>query len=1372
MEEQARTAPPTPAPPARRTRRVLRWLGWSLAGLLALLVALSAAFWWWAGTDQSLAATLARVARLLPAGQTLETRDVSGSLRRGGHVGHLTWRSEAMQVTVERAEIGWLLRPLLSRRVQLGEVRAARVRIEAFPQPDKPKEPLQPLQGLALPVDVDLPFRVEVIEWVGPPAVEVHALAGRYRYEHQEHRLRIDGVEVADGHYSADLHLQGPAPMKLDLALQGRVQAALQEGRKLELEAQAKAEGTLAGPDARLAVEAALQPAGEADPARSVDALLKANIAPWAPQPVIDALARLRNIDAAWLLPEAPRTQLSGEIAVRPDDNSASNAGTPAWTVEAELDNAAAAPWDEGGLPVQAVQAALHYDTADNALRVREARIEAGRGHIEAQGEWRPAPAPWRIEATVRDVRPGLLHTQLAGAPIRGQVQATQKAEGENTVLDFDLGLQATGEGAGARALEGLNLQRAEAQGRWSLPAQVLDLHALRIEAARVDVRGQGQVRVAEQAGDGTLRATLPGATLNAEARMAPTQGQGQAQLQLRDASALQTWVEGLPGLRDAFAGHTLRGEARLDARWQGGWRSFQQQVQQPGQPLPRGSAEPTLNARLDVPSLALQQPAPTAQAPRPAPWLLRGVRATLDGRLAQATLAVQGQAERSTQRLELDTQASGGLARPGEWRLQLARLRAQAQDTTQKLAPWTLALARELNGQVRVAPGRLDVEGSAGGATLAGPVPGTVRIDWEPLRLQQRSGTGGNSLRLQSKGRMQGLPMSWARAFGGDASLREMGISGDLIFDGDWDIDAGDRLRAQARVARASGDLRVQAGEAALVRRIESHGTGTRSEITMTPTDEGPGTPAGLRQAEVRVQADGEALQATLVWDSARAGQIHAEAGTRLAQQGGGWQWPADAPLSGRVRAALPQLGVWSMLAPPGWRVAGSLQADATLAGNRAEPRWNGTLAADALALRARVEGLDLRDGRLRATLAGDRLRVDEFVLRGGQASQVRIAGRSGNVSTVASERARDGGSLTVRGEAQWGNTGGAPRIDLRADLDHLRALVRADRQVTVSGDLQTRLEDGQLQVRGKITTDRAAITLPDESAPSLGSDVVVHSAAKEREAREKAEREARARGKEAQQDAEDAQKPQQPLLRRPPDIVVVFDLGEDFAVQGRGITTRLEGALDIRANSLTAPPRVTGEVRTVQGQYRAYGQALDVENGLARFNGPVDNPQLDIFALRPNITQRAGVRITGSAQAPRVALYSDPVLSDAETLSWVILGRASAASGGEAILMQQAALALLGGLGKGQSGGSLASRFGLDEIGFKGPGSGGELAESSVTLGKRLSKDFYVTYERSLAGALGTLFIFYDLTSRLTPRGQAGQQSAVDLIYTVQYD
>jgi translocation and assembly module TamB len=614
----------------------------------------------------------------------------------------------------------------------------------------------------------------------------------------------------------------------------------------------------------------------------------------------------------------------------------------------------------------------------------------------------------------------------------------------------------------------------------------------------------------------------------------------------------------------------------------------------------------------------------------------------------------------------------------------------------------------------------------------------------------------------------MQGLPMAWAGAFGASSTLSELGISGDLMFDGDWDIDAGDTLRAKARLARQSGDIRVLAGEAALVTRITSTGTGTASERTMNSASAGAeaqSTPAGLRQAELKLDAQGDAVRATLAWDSERAGQINADLNTRVQQRAGGWQWAPDAPLGGTIKATLPNLGVWSMLAPPGWRIAGTLDANAALSGNRAAPRWNGTLGADKLALRAPVEGLDLRDGRLRATMTGERVEITEFALKGGTGSSARIGGQSGNRSTAASEATTDGGSLSAHGDLSWGASGASSpsiRMALQGELRALRVLVRTDRQVTLSGDLQARLDNGQFTVRGKLKTDRAVIILPDETAPSLGSDVVVRSAAKEREAAEAAQRES------ARADAQAAK----PQTAKPPDIVVNFDLGDDFAVQGRGVTTRLEGKLEIRSTQLNAPPRITGEVKTVKGQYRAYGQQLDVETGVARFNGPFDNPALDVLAIRPNLSQRAGVQITGSAQSPRVKLYSEPALSDAETLSWVILGRASATSGGESALLQQAALAVLGKIGKSGSGGSLASRFGLDELGFKGPGSGGDLRESAVTLGKRLSKDFYVTYERSLGGTFGTIFIFYDLTQRLTLRGQAGQKSGLDLIYTVKYD
>ena len=98
---------------------------------------------------------------------------------------------------------------------------------------------------------------------------------------------------------------------------------------------------------------------------------------------------------------------------------------------------------------------------------------------------------------------------------------------------------------------------------------------------------------------------------------------------------------------------------------------------------------------------------------------------------------------------------------------------------------------------------------------------------------------------------------------------------------------------------------------------------------------------------------------------------------------------------------------------------------------------------------------------------------------------------------------------------------------------------------------------------------------------------------------------------------------------------------------------------------------------------------------------------------------------------------------------------------------MMQQAALALLGG-GSGESlTGNIAKGLGLDEIGL-----GGDNGSAGLSLGKRLSKDLYVTYEAGLGGTLGALYIFYDFTRNLQLRGSAGVTSALDLIYTLRFD
>jgi translocation and assembly module TamB len=431
-----------------------------------------------------------------------------------------------------------------------------------------------------------------------------------------------------------------------------------------------------------------------------------------------------------------------------------------------------------------------------------------------------------------------------------------------------------------------------------------------------------------------------------------------------------------------------------------------------------------------------------------------------------------------------------------------------------------------------------------------------------------------------------------------------------------------------------------------------------------------------------------------------------------------------------------LPRIGVWSLLAPPGWRLRGSLGADVAISGTRAAPNLAGDLLANDLALRSVVDGIEFGNGRLRARLDGTRMRINEFTLQG--------AGEKGT-----------GGSLTAQGEAGW--IDGKPQVQLEAKLQRLRASIRTDRQLTLSGDVQASLKGEQTELSGQLVIDQARIILPDEGTPQLGDDVVVRTAS------------GAAAGQKAPEktSAEGADKAARPLK-----LAMQIDLGRDFRIQGKGIDTRIRGSLALSGTSL-GDARLNGTVRTYGGQYRAYGQRLDVEQGVLRFTGAIDNPTLDILAIRPNLTQRVGVQITGTALLPSVRLYAQPELPDAEKLSWLVVGRASASGGAESALLQQAALALLGSK-SGSTSGGLAASLGLDELSFRGASGSadGTASGGAVTLGKRFSTNFYAAYERSISGALGTLYIFYDLSQRFTIRAQAGQQSAVDLIFTVPYD
>jgi translocation and assembly module TamB len=184
------------------------------------------------------------------------------------------------------------------------------------------------------------------------------------------------------------------------------------------------------------------------------------------------------------------------------------------------------------------------------------------------------------------------------------------------------------------------------------------------------------------------------------------------------------------------------------------------------------------------------------------------------------------------------------------------------------------------------------------------------------------------------------------------------------------------------------------------------------------------------------------------------------------------------------------------------------------------------------------------------------------------------------------------------------------------------------------------------------------------------------------------------------------------------------------------------------------------------VRGAYHAFGQRLELERGRLIFDGPVDNPRLDIRAMRKRQAVEAGVEVLGTVRSPFVRVVSDPALPEHEALSWLVLGRGSRdASTGDLAMLPLAAAALLN---QGQSDGGIAGRFGLDSIGMRRDTVAGQI----VTVGKRVTDDLYVVYEQGTGAAAQALKLEYNLGQRWLVRAEAGTTSAIGLFFRWAFD
>lgn len=1327
-QEQAREpASPAAAPAAQghgqgQGRKRWRWLKW-IAVTLVLLVLVAAGLVtaalrteWGARTGWGLAT------RVLDG--ALSGDYVGGSVAHGLDLRNVRYRDAQQTIAIDRVHGAWDFR-FSPRKLTISALELGRVEVTLQPSPDK-SEPLTLPEQIRLPLAIDLQRLAidEVLLHQDGATTRIADILMRASSDRVHHTLDLQKATTPFGAAAASLKLTGDAPFPVtgNASLKGAWE-------KLDYSAAAGLDGTLQ------ALGVTLKASGG-----SFNADAQIDATPFSPLPFTRAKVAVDHLDPRLFNAAAPQADLAINADLAP-------VALPAGASLADLKvtgpisiaNARPGSIDQGLLPLASLKANATLDAQRQQLDSLVVDL-AGGARLEGSGEYR-TDGNGELTVNARGLDLHALHAAVRPTKLGGPLKVTLAGETQQVTLKLDgppfaihadagitpqeITLRSAHLEAGRAKLDASGTLGRDENAAYSIKGTLADFNP----AAFLSTVQPTPPPAARRKGAPPAKpATIPEADINmrfaASGKLAPElqadvrfditdssydklpmSGAGTLQLagkQVNDSDITlsvagnQAVVKGgfgAPGKQLVFSidapaidrlGFGLAGVLSAKGQLAGTLERPLVQADIQGERLVFGDYRAArIASKADVRGIPGSDPqaqvklALQAQGVRAADLQLDEVRGDIDGTYASHTVNLQANGKFSGEALALTLAAAGKLQQlPAglAWDGTVRTLENRGVPRLQMQQPLA----------VHYAPGEVTL--------------GATRLEVEKAQVNLNSLDYRNDGAIRSQGTITALDVGHLLALYKRIAKAELPVTTDLVLDAGWNFTLGETASGFFQVERKRGDVSLPVG--------------------------GRTTQLDLKQLRLRGDFAGQALRVDAALDTARLGNVGAQGQVGLLPSGARLMPGPDSPLNVRVAAALPQLGNLASLTGPRIALGGKLSANITVGGTAGAPVVSGELTGDQLALTLYDQGVRLRDGVARITLANNVAELRELVFKGGEGT-LRASGR-----LPLDEASRD--------------------ITATIVADKLQLLADPSSQLTLSGQARVANTGNQLQVTGKFTVDRGLFDLPEKSAPKLDDDVVVY-----RNGAKPAAADARASA---------AEKPASPYA---PRVDVQVDLGDDFRFRGSGADLRLAGTLAIRTGP-NEPLQAQGTINIAEGKYEAFGAVLNIERGVLNFTGPLTNPNLNILAMRRNQEVAAGVQVTGTVQLPRVQLVSDPNVAEEEKLSWLVFGHGgSGGTGGAQAAARGAATGLLNKLG----GEKVAKRLGLDELSF-GSSKTGLGSEQVVNLGKNITERLAIGYEQSLAGAASVLKLTYQLSRAWSVVLRGGQVAGLDLSYSRRFD
>ncbi len=1316
--------------------RALRILAATLLGLVVFVAVVAGVGWWVLGREATLQRIVAEVQKRM--GDQLRVDGVRGSLYDRVEFDRLVFRTKTHVITAEAGAVRYRLEPF-ERRFTILALHARRLVVETIAKSDEPTvEPdtLEIPAGARIDTLSIEDARIDAIDLVaGGRTTTLHqaSLRGRYATEGGSKRWTVDAISVRSpwGDANGVLTVGAAKPFPLDARLTA-------QGKAFDVPYRAPLTATGRLGNLSLSSDFVLSdPAGH-----DVGGHLDARVLPFREQPLDRALLHVAGVSPQRWKADLPEADLTVDADVTPlAGPPPASAGAFPFRGRARIVNAAPGPVDRDRIPLASIEAVVSGDANGVVLDALNADLGAA-GKLHGRGSYRFADQDAALTGKVDDLDLHAIQGKLIASKFDGPLAVTRS----HGVLHVETDLADTGRKVRFRGdIDGPRVRIAEtrvAVGGSTLNASgQVDLSgprpfAIQGDVAHFDPHDFGDFQKADVTAAFDVSGTM-GAEPSARApqvfrvasdlRIAPSRVFGHAV-----AGTAAGTVEGAIAERAGKGGLELRSVSNAKVA------------------LAFGSNRVGANGSFGRPGDRL---AWDVDAPRLVE-LGYGVSGSLNGRGVLGGTLVQP---------SIDFDLAGDQLRYAKTVAPAAGdapVSARAGGTAAKTTAYALrtltARGRMLAGsegvldadlsvvELRDGPGPAlvqNLDGHVKGTRAAHTLSVTARSDRFDVSgiahggLDAKNRWSGTVDQLDSRGRVPfALEASAPLSIG--SGRVEVGSTRLRFTEGRVELQ---RLVVEdGTVATAGGATGFPLAILGTFSRDFAHQVstslkfGAQWDLRVGETVDGKvrlfresGDVQFLTEPRFSVDPERAEVAADIVANRVAAridvagrglGHVDATFDTVLSKRDGQWGLAGDAPLVLEGDVDIPDLRWLARLSGrPGLDLVGHLVVAVTGRGSIAKPMLAGHATGERIGVRWPEQGLNFRDGTINVDFDGDRIVLRDAVLAGGQ------------------------GKVTTTGELRLGNR--RMSGSLAVVLDRFESVSRTDRTVVVSGKGAAKFGPTGIDVTADLKADHGSLQLAERRGPTMSDDIVVVGREKDEEV---------------------------PARSLPVRFQVRFDMGDDFKVKGSGFEGKLGGVISLAGPG--AYLRAIGTVSVREGNYVTYGQTLSITRGNLTFSGPIDNPALDILAVRKNLAVEAGVQVSGTAIAPVAHLTSTPDVPDTEKLSWLLLGHGlSATNKSDLGLLTTAAASLLESSDSTAIQSRIAAMLGVDEIGVSGlGGSTGGL----LTVGKQISSRLRVTLEQGFQKAATLLKARYNIYKQIDLQVQTGTDTAVDVFYTFSFD